>query len=155
MTDKIRQLEDRLARAERMSRTSAYIAAATIAVTLVVGCGTNSFKTLKAERIEVIDASGKTVGLLFGDEQGGALSLDDSDGKPRIAFAATKENPRLEMYDAAGKVRVALNTEGNGSALALCDTNGTPRANLFYYDGQSWVGFFDGEGKLTTRVPEE
>jgi len=155
MDDQIKRLEARCGRAERVSRVSGFIAAATMAIAFAVGCGSNSFKTLKAERIEVIDKSGKTVGLLFADEQGGGMSLDDSEGKPRIALAATKENPRLEMYDSAGKVRVALNTEGQGSALALCDDTGTPRANLFYYDGQSWVGFFDGEGKLTMKIPEE
>ncbi|MDQ2986003.1 MAG: hypothetical protein M3R13_04695 [Armatimonadota bacterium] len=155
MKEQIMLLEARLARAERNARFAVLTAVATIVVAFAAGCGTNSFKTLKAEKIEVVDASGKTVGLLFGDEQGGGLSLDDSDGKPRIAFAAAKENPRMEIYDAAGKVRVALNAEGEGSALALCDTNGNPRANLFYYDNQSWVGFFDAEGKLSMRIPEE
>jgi hypothetical protein len=155
MNERIANLEARLTRAERVSRICALFAVVTIALAFAVGCSSDSFKTLKAERIEIIDKNGKTVGLLFADEQGGGMSLDDSDGKPRIALAATKENPRLEMYDASGEVRVALNTEGQGSALVLCDETGAPRANLFYYADQSWVGFFDSDGKLTTKIPEK
>ncbi len=155
MNERIELLEARLARAEKTARVSAMIAAATVALALAVGCGSNSFKTLKAERIEVIDKNGKTVGLLFGDEQGGGISFNDADGRHRIKLAATNENPRLEMYDIAGKVRVTLNAEGEGSALALCDTNGTPRASLLHFDDQSLVSFFDADGKLTMKIPDD
>jgi hypothetical protein len=151
----LEMMEKRVARAERQAKIAAAAAFCALAVGFVAGCGSNSFKTLKAEKIEIMDGNGKTVGLLFGDEHGGGLSLDDADGKPRLALAADKANPRLEIFDPAGKTRVALNAENQGAALALCDENGTPRANLFYFDGQSWVGFFDAEGKLTTRLPNE
>lgn len=148
-------LEARVMRAERNTRIAAAAAIFALLTGFVAGCRSNSFKALKAERIEIVDSSGQTVGLIFGDEGGGVISLDDSEGKPRIALAAEAQNPRLEIFDAGGKTRVALNAEPDGAALSLCDANGTPRANLFYFQDQSWVGFFDQQGQLTTRLPPE
>jgi hypothetical protein len=148
-------LEARVMRAERNTRIAAVAASCALLLGFVAGCRTNSFKALKAERIEIVDGKGRTVGLIFGDERGGVISLDDSSGKPRVALAAEAQNPRLEIFDTGGKTRVALNAEADGAALSLCDSNGTPRANLFYFEDQSWVGFFDEAGKLTTRLPEE
>ena len=148
-------LEARVQRAERNARLAAIAAAIALMIGFVAGCRTNSFKSLKAEKIEIVDGSGKTVGVIFGDEGGGAISLDDSEGKPRVALAADNQNPRLEIFDAQGVTRVALNAEANGAALALCDDKGTPRANLFFFQDQSWIGFFDEQGQLTTRLPAE
>ena len=155
MNSQIQDLERRLASAERKIRALLIATLASLILAFGIGCASNSYKTLKAQRIEIVDTSGKTRGLLFADEKGAALSLDDASGKPRLALAAENANPRLEIYDAAGKTRATLNAEGEGSALALCDANGVPRANLFYYQDQSWVGFFDADGKLTTKLPQE
>ena len=148
-------LEARVMRAERNTRIAAVVAICALLTGFVAGCRSNSYKTLKAERIEIVDTNGQTVGLIFGDDGGGVISLDDSNGKPRVALAAEAQNPRLEIFDAGGKTRVALNSEPDGAALSLCDANGTPRANLFYFKDQSWVGFFDQQGQLTTRLPPE
>ena len=148
-------LEARIARAEKGARLAFLAAACALLIGFVAGCRTNSYKSLKAEKIEIVDGNGKTVGVIFGDEGGAAISLDDSDGKPRVALAADKVNPRLEIFDAQGTTRVALNAEADGAALALCDAKGTPRANLFFFQDKSWIGFFDEQGELTTRVPTE
>jgi hypothetical protein len=155
MNGKIQELEHRLAATEKKLRMTMLCGAAAAILAAGFGCGSNSYKTLKAQRVEIVDGNGKTVGLLFADEKGGVLSLDDAGGKPRLALSAEDANPRMEIYDGGGKVRATLNAEGEGSALALCDANGVPRANLFYFKDQSWVGFFDAEGKLTTKLPQE
>ena len=148
-------LETRLERAERNARLAVIAAACALMIGFVAGCRTNSFKSIKAEQIEIVDDKGTTVGMIFSDEGGGVISLDDPSGKPRVALAADAQNPRLEIFDAEGKTRVALNAEPQGAALSLCDANGTPRANMFFFEDQSWVGFFDKQGKLTTRIPAE
>ncbi|MEO7454097.1 MAG: hypothetical protein ABIV13_04975, partial [Fimbriimonadales bacterium] len=95
-------LEARVVRAERNARLAVFAAVFSLLIGFVAGCRSNSFKTLKAEQIEIVDASGTTVGLIFGDENGGAISLDDPEGKPRIALAADAESPRMEIYNAEG-----------------------------------------------------
>jgi hypothetical protein len=148
-------IEARLLRAERNARLAFFAAAFALLIGFVAGCRSNSFKSLKAEQIEIIDSKGTTVGLIFGDENGGAISLDDPEGKPRLALAADTANPRIEIFNAEGKTQVALSAEANGSALALCDATGTPRANILFSQDSSHIGFFDSEGQLTVRIPEE
>ncbi len=119
-----------------------------------VGCRSSGPQdTLRVRRLEIVDDKGKTQGILFADKDGAVLSLNDSDGKPRIVIAAGATKPSLEIYDATGKVRLIASVEKDGSALAINNGSGIPVATIGYYQDQSWVAVNDPAGNLVARLP--
>ncbi len=126
----------------------------TVPALAFMGCGRGG-GTLRAEKIELVDAKGKTQGILFVGERGATLSLNDASGKPRIALEAAEERPTLELYDAKGTSLVSLSAEAEGASLAISDGAGKPRVTQGVFQGDAWVSVLDPTGKVLYRAPEE
>jgi len=156
--DRISALEARIANVEKTNRRLLMACAALVALPLLVlACGKGSVPSadlIRAERFEVVDSGGKTRGIIFVDKDGAGISLDDGDGKPRIALAASKARPGLEIFDTSGKSQVSLTAEKEGAAIALADVGGKPRATLGIFKDETWLAFFSKAGDVSYQVPK-
>jgi hypothetical protein len=131
-------LEERLSRLEaanRRLRAGAFLVVLVGAVAL--GVGTSDAKperapTLKVERLEVVDADGRALGVFGIDENGGAsLSVAKALDGPKAVLSVTKSGtPGLALRNAAGKAQLIASLGESGPALVLCDPKGDTLASL-------------------------
>jgi hypothetical protein len=88
---------------------------------------------VRARRLEVVDAAGKTrAGLSLGPDGGPRLLLFDASEKPRATLSVdSKGSPRLLLSGEAGKTRASLSVGPDGSPrLFLFDASEKLRASL-------------------------
>ncbi|HVL38936.1 MAG TPA: hypothetical protein VM328_06040 [Fimbriimonadaceae bacterium] len=152
-------LETRLRRLERTNRRW-MIACGALALLPIVafGCGSReprAYEVLRARKFELVDPSGQSRGLLFFDKEGAVLSLDDSEGKVRIALAASQARPTIELFDETSQRRLALTAEREGSTLEIYDEAGQLRGTIGQYKDDHWLAFQDRQGRVSYSVPPE
>ncbi|HWP31500.1 MAG TPA: hypothetical protein VNK96_07245 [Fimbriimonadales bacterium] len=148
-------LENRIRRLEKVIFILSLMLMTLVTLTVYMGCTQATAKSLKASKIEIVNEKGETRGLFFADKAGGALSLDDSNAKPRIVLGAHPDNPRIELFDSQGKRLVVLQAEAEGATLNVHDVNGELRATLGLYRNEPWLAFLDGSGKVIYTIPSK
>jgi hypothetical protein len=137
---------------------------------------------LVAQRIALVDDSGKQRALLAAAGDDASLIIFDSNGKPRLVLGLTEGRPALRlvsghdqpqvslsaamdgseltMHDAGGKERVSLGVVRDQPALQLRDASALPRVEISAKDHGGRLLFRDDSGKIragwvTTRDKTE
>lgn len=89
-------------------------------------------EVIRAQRFEVVDGEGAVRGVLQILDGEVALSLDDSDGRPRIRLLVDgRGQPQLVLQDAKERMRAVARLYSHGSPeFALCDAAGRMRTHL-------------------------
>lgn len=122
----------------------------------VVPAKTKTEKVLRAERLEIVDASGNQAVVLGFDKQGSAgLFVKDGAGTVRLAVAHDPEGSALFIRDSSGVIRVGVAQfahGGGGVALHGPDSKG---AAVLYLEETGSLTFFDSEGNANFKIPEQ
>ncbi len=138
-TDTLQIRLNRLERENRIWKSAAILASATIAVGILMGAA-NSKKPLvvdeiRAKRIYIVDEEDKIRAALAlvvkkNVEKGVGLALYDEKGLTRASLGVSPNGSNVLLKDERGKTRATLATSQSGPALALFDSNFNPRAAL-------------------------
>ena len=87
-------------------------------------------KTVRAERFEVVDQSGKVRISLGVDQNAYGLSLIDDKGNRRVLLRTDKDGPSLGFLDQTEEVRAVLLANKGGPKLMMGDAKGVFRLGL-------------------------
>lgn len=104
-------------------------------------------KELRANKISLVDETGKPRAALGVFNNGPYLTLYDENGKPRALMTVFKDGPSLNLVDENGKMRAVLNALKDGPCLGLGNENGEVRAALSMFEDGPHLALFDENGK--------
>ncbi len=155
--DFLRTRIERLERRMRMVVAGWVLSVAVVLLGVAVQEAVSQPETLRARRIEVVDAAGRTrIGLGTLPDGSAALSLADAAGRVRIGLGTFPDGrPRLSLMDAAGRERIGLGTLPDGSpGLSLADA--AERTRIFLVtlpDGSPVLSLWDAAGRVLFRAP--
>lgn len=134
--------------------------------------GWQAATTAKLQRLDLIDAAGKQVGVLRNDGGGSLVFIDAAGRRAAIGFIggqSTIQARSLQIIDDKGEVTATLETTGKGAALTLLGegkssaaiTTETGSPSLLIADRSSktlldanTVGIIDGKGKVTMGIAD-
>ena len=119
-----------------------------------------TFDSLSAKEIKIVDDKGRVMGLLTTRPQGGAVTLFNATGGPMLAMGTGDAGGLVHLLDREGTIRSELNADGEMLAYSA---SGDLRARVAPYkeDGntrQTWAGQFtayDRNGAIVGRVPRD
>ena len=112
-------------RMKRLERMNLVLSAGLVLTVLpwIFGAGGNApelvegtkgkFQTMEAQRILLVDADGKQVGLLSGQKKGSNFTMSDGNGKDRLLIGMSEGNLSLIFANKDGNI-VARYAEKNG-----------------------------------------
>lgn len=160
------KLEERLTRLESANRRLTALCILAVSA-LVIACegGPGSRRDgdvadlVRAKRIEVVDANGKSKVLLLADQQGGILALNDGGGNPRVSLAASSEKAGLEIFGTAAAPNgqpspvAAFTAEEGGASVAFSDQKGQMRTSLGFFKDAGWLAIMDEAGNVSYSTP--
>lgn len=146
-------LETRVARLERWNRLlllgMALTAGGSLAWSRVPQAVT------RVERLEVIDARGEPRLVLSAAEEGPVVRLLDDSGVARASLGHDAEGTALYLRDGEGTIRVGVAQfahGGGGFALHGPDARG---AAVLYLKGDGSLTFYDVDGGVRARIPDD
>ena len=88
-------------------------------------------EVLRAQRFELVNATGQVIGMLTGTEEGPALVLMDAEGKKRATVAVKADGPSVTLLAADETPKATLNLGNDGHpGLNLKDATGKTRYDL-------------------------
>jgi len=123
-------LAQRAARLERQNRHLrlgglVMVALLTGLIALAAVPGLEYFKSVEAERILVLDETGKVRGGLWVDKDGAStLALSDQNGVVRATLRVPVTGPRLDLCSPKGTPQASLIVDSAGPALELRNEEG-------------------------------
>jgi hypothetical protein len=152
------EVENLRARLERLERRTRMVVAGwvlSVVVFMLFGTtvrqATSQPEILRAQRIEVVDATGRTrIALAVHPDGEAGLILVDAAGRTRAGLMLTPDgSPGLILRDAAGRTRVGLVVRQEGTPdLGLTDVTGRLRILLFVHpDGSPGLRLQDAAGQ--------
>ena len=77
-----------------------------------------------AQRLTLIDPSGRQQAVLFPGQGGARLELNDGNGDVRLVLDVSRTGPGLTFLDSDGKAQLVLAAGQNGPILAMTDARG-------------------------------
>jgi hypothetical protein len=113
-------------------------------------------KLLAAQRIELVDAKGRTEAAIYTKSGGPSFDLYDHTGKERVGiFVAGDQSLGLRLYDAKGVERVAMMINPDGiPTLRIFDGGATLRTLLGVdNEGEPALDFYSREGRILRELP--
>jgi hypothetical protein len=160
LEDRLRKLEEKLARTERRYRfVLAGIGIAVLAcavIWVVIGAAGRTQaqkpgetgKVIRANAFVLVDEQGDTRAVLAAGKDGlePGLCLFDEKGEVRAALSVSDDGPRLVLYDEKGTPRAGLNAFKDGPGLLLHDENGETRAALGTGERGPGLSLYDEKG---------
>lgn len=167
-------LEERLAKLETRNRLQAW-ALYGVATCLLVGLFTGNTEaaptTLKASRFELVDASGKTVGVWEAGKDANKLAVLRPDGSAAVKIVASPNVAGVMLSDKDGDMRAtalvdhdlpsfallskdldivgSLGMTATGPKVDLKDANGKIRARMGVIKDESYFSLMDPSEKET------
>ena len=78
------------------------------------------FRTIKAQRVFIVNATGMPMGAFSSDEHGGAVALYSSTQQPVVGFSTTEKGGAMALYSHTGQgaVLAEIDKEGSGYVSA-------------------------------------
>lgn len=113
-------------------------------------------KLVAAQRIELVDANGRTEAALYDRSGGPSFDLYDHTGKERVGiFIGEDQSLGLRLYDAKGVERVAMMINSDGiPTLRVFDASATLRTLLGVdNEGEPALDFYSREGRILRELP--
>jgi hypothetical protein len=182
MEERLRELEVRLARAERRERATRWgglavlgaalaLVAARPAVTqtlpnfvkapfqVIDGTGKPLLEVAagpSGARVGLYDAAGKVAASLYTDADGGNLRLRNRGGQDilSIGFLASQHGGVVDLKDNEGKQVALLFANADGGTLTLRSKGGRDVVQLFSTpEGDGKIGVYDRTGKAVLEKP--
>jgi hypothetical protein len=161
-------LRSRLDRLERRMRFLVAGAVLSVGTFVLLGVAVRQAASqpeiLRARRIEVVDAVGRTRIILAvfpegpADPGGPRLVLGDAEGRARIILAVFPEGPvggpRLFLSDVERRVRISLGVPSDGPSFSLSDAEGRTRIGLDVLRERSFAGVIVGGPSITLNDAE-
>jgi len=161
----LEQLEERLKTLERRlssaKRQNAYLMALVVVMTVIVALGGGvrsvqaslSSDVIRAQRFELVDASGRVRGALKVEGDTPGLWLWTKEGDGRAELSVINDDPMLRLFDKKGRRRGAFSMVGMNVAMGFWDERGVYRAEIGVVGGAPWLKFIDDKGRLIWRFP--
>lgn len=171
-------LDERMDRIEQQNlrlRRYLLVSVLTLLAILVMGAkaGLNNgnFGKVTAERIAIVDSTGKEV-LLIGtdkngtgirilnnegvrvlgigttdDDRGSGLLIADNKGRPRFGLGIDNGLPSFAMVNEDGKKIMAMGGNRKGYGLVIMDDNEVERAGIGFKDGDTGIMIYNDKGE--------
>lgn len=150
-------LTRRLLRLERRARRQSVCIALLFACLLVtVLAASVGDEVVRARRFEVRDEHDRVRATLGVDETSGAfLSLTDDAGHVRVHLVHDAEQTALYLKDEEETTRVGVAQFAHGGGGVALHGEKSKGAAVLYYKEGGTLRFFDRDGKVALRIPEE
>ena len=113
-------------------------------------------RLVAAQRIELVDAKGKTEAAIYTKDGGPSFDLYDHTGRQRVGiFVGGDQSLGLRLYDGKGVERVAMTINSDGiPTLRIFDSRSTLRTLLGVdNEGEPALDFYSREGRILRELP--
>jgi hypothetical protein len=113
-------------------------------------------RIVRCQRLEVVDEHGHPIAVLGVDADGSrGLYIHDPNDRLRLAAVQDPSQSAFYIFDTTGTVRIGVAQFAHGGGgVALHGEKSKGAAVLYYKDGGS-LSFYDTEGKITSRIPDQ
>lgn len=147
-------------RIRRLERVDRLLVFAILAVMLTFAVGSTSGDggdhAVQARRFELVDAAGAVQAVLGTDEEGSTgLFIHDQAGVVRLSLTHDVGQSALFVSDAEGTVRIGVAQFAHGGGGVALHGEGSRGATVLYHKGAGSLAFYDDEGNVTERLPEQ
>ncbi|MDD5222700.1 MAG: hypothetical protein PHE84_01805 [bacterium] len=135
------------------------LAASVWAGPLLVSCvraggkGKDIEKTIRCQKLEVVDDHGKTRAVLEVDSDGTpSLNFYDTQEKVRAGIEVTKLGSAIFLFGDQGEKQAQLQVNKDWPALFISDARGEKRAILGLDEGNPFLTLFDAQKKERVKI---
>ena len=111
---------------------------------------------VEAEELRLLDPEGRVVAeLRSGANASVGLYLRDPGGRERVALVWETEQAGLFVKDEAGNARIGIAQFAHGGGGVALHGEDMKGAAVLYLKGGGSLSFYDQEGAVTARLPDD
>lgn len=112
-------IENEVVSLRRMVRLQGIVILAGVSVLVLMGHRSAAPQTITAERFNLQNTAGKTVGTWFPAEDGSILQLFGKGGKPLLKLKTAADYSTVVLIDSKGVSELSVANDADGSAFEL------------------------------------